>query len=50
MVPKPAHFKDVNDVHAEKLLEKVIEFKNLSIQIRITLIYKLIMILTKLWA
>ena len=40
MLPKRAHFKDwhsnlINDIHVEKLLWKVIEFVNLSTQIRI---------------
>ena len=38
----PAHFKDwhsnlTNNIHVEKLLWKVIEFENLSTQIRINL-------------
>ena len=42
MVPKRAHFKDghsnsINNIHVEKLLEKVIEFENLSTQIWINL-------------
>ena len=42
-VPKRAHFKDwrsnlindTDDIHVEKLLQKVIEFENMSTQLRI---------------
>ena len=42
MVPKRARFKEwhsnlINDIQVEKLLKKVIEFENLTIQIRINL-------------
>ena len=41
-VPKRAHFKYwqsnlINDIHVEKLLQKVVEFENLSTNIRINL-------------
>ena len=42
MVPKRAPFKDwhlnlINDIQVEKLLKRVIEFENLTLQIRINL-------------